>query len=142
MPAGVYATKETADAAEVISLREENMNRGKIRKAWTIIWCVLLVCSMAIYLNAVQILLGMPITDDIFSNHDFGIFIMSLEIFNVLVVEIAFLFSGRYFLRERDSKTLGKTIWHILFPLVAAFLLIYLIEVSFWGHSMILSTFE
>lgn len=103
------------------------MLREKIRKAWNIAWLCIYILSYIPF-----IYLGYSYNQELqYCTEGIEIFalagscfILAIGVVFMHLCEIAIYFSGRYFMRAKNTRTIGKTVWHILFPLGMILLLL------------------
>lgn len=103
------------------------MLRDKLKKVWNITWlCIYIlsyipfICLGYLYNKAVQYCRGGA---EVFAVAG-GCVILAIGVVFIHFCEIAIYFSGRYFMRDKNTRTIGKTVWHILFPLGMILLLL------------------
>lgn len=103
------------------------MLRDKLRKVWNIAWLCIYILSYIPF-----ICLGYQYNKElqyctegieIFALAG-GCFILAIGVVFIHFCEIAIYFSGRFFMRDKNTRTIGKTVWYILLPLGTILLLL------------------
>lgn len=110
--------------SEAIKERGNQMLRDKLRKAWNILWLCLWILSCV---GGLIEAMGVPAENagktGLEGATGFDLLILGFLLLFVQEWRCAIYLTGRYFLQEKEKRSAGKTVFYILFFIIAVILL-------------------